>query len=164
MRTPSSKLSVGKILRRNEKQNRQARKIVCLAFVFFSLNQNCQNRGDAPLQIVRRRSCRAIKPRKTVCRAVVFSLKHQIVKRGKILREKLSASMKNVSYQVVKPSFARPIWLPLTDGTICRAGIRSSTLSADTKLMRERRYARSPPPDLTYSFCCGLAIQSAPDY
>ena len=34
----------------------------------------------------------AVKPRENVCRAVLlFSLKHQLVKRGKILREKLSA-------------------------------------------------------------------------
>jgi hypothetical protein len=59
----------------------------------------------------------------------VFCLKHQLVKRGKILREKLSAGMKNVSYQVVKPSFAWPIWLQLTDGTICSWGLRVAFLS-----------------------------------
>ena len=94
---------------------------------------------------------------------------------GVCLRVGLSADLKMsaVSGQLpacqalssfVCQSVGEALTLPITDGTICRAGIRSGTLSADTQLMRERRYARPPPPDLTYSFCCGLAIQSAPDY
>ena len=107
----------------------------------------------------------AVKPRENVYRAFCFFLLNtNLSNEEKSSAKNCPLEMKNVSYQVVKPSFARPIWLQLTDGTICRAGIRSGTLSADTQLMRERRYARPPPPDLTYSFCCGLAIQSAPDY
>ena len=181
MRTPSSNFSVGKILRRNEKENRQAAN--SLIFV---------------LKISVKMKSKSVKPRKIVCRAFCFSPKHQIVKIGEMLHskivrrdffsaemknqaikprenvrraflffvlntnlsneEKSSAKncpleMKNVCCQAVKPSFAQLIWLPLTDGTICRAGFRSGTLSADTQPMRERRYARPPPPDLTYSFC-----------
>ena len=137
MRTPSSKLSVGKILRRNEKQNRQAAN--SLKFCSKNLCRDEKQKRQAP--------------KKCLPSVLFFSLKHQLVKRGKVLRVKLSAGMKNVCCQVVKPSFAWPIWLQLTDGTICRAGIRSDPLSTDKLLMRERRYARPPPPDLTYSFC-----------
>ena len=45
----------------------------------------------------------AIKPRKIVCRAFSFSPKHQIVKRGKVLREKQSASMENKTFKPRKP-------------------------------------------------------------
>ena len=136
------------------------RKIVCRAFDFSPKIKTVKIGEMLRFKIVRRAFFlrRNEKPsrlaqRKCLPSVLLFCLKHQLVKRGKILREKLSASMENVSYQVVKPSFARPIWLQLTDGTICRAGIRSGTLSADTQPMRERRYARPPPPDLTYSFC-----------
>ena len=123
------------------------RKIVCRAF--FSAEMKNQ----------------AIKPRENVCRVFCFFLLNtKLSSEEKSSAKNCPLEMKNVCCQAVKPSFAQLIWLPLTDGTICRAGIRSDPLSADTKPMRERRYARPPPPDLTYSFCCGLAIQSAPDY
>ena len=160
-----------KILRRNEKQKRQAPKNCLPSILFFSpkiktvkIGEKLQSKLSASFFLLRNEKPSRLAPRNCLPSVLLFSLKHQSVKRGKILREKLSATMENVSYQVVKPSFARPIWLQLTDGTICRAGIRSDPLSAEIQLMRERRYARPPPPDLTYSFCCGLAIQSAPDY
>ena len=141
-------------------KNVKLRKTVCRAIVFSPKIKTVKIGEMLRSKIVRRAFFSAemknpaVKLRENVCRAVLlFSLKHQLVKRGKVLRVKLSAGMKNVCCQVVKPSFAWPIWLQLTDGTICRAGIRSGTLSADTQLMRERRYARPPPPDLTYSFC-----------
>ena len=68
-------------------------------------------------------------PEKMSAERFAFSLKHQLVKRGKVLRVKLSAGMKNVCCQVVKPSFSWPIWLQLTDGTICSWGLRVAFLS-----------------------------------
>ena len=46
----------------------------------------------------------AVKLRENVCRAVLlFSLKHQLVKRGNVLRKKLSASMENKTLKPQKP-------------------------------------------------------------
>ena len=163
MRTPSSNFSVGKILRRNEKENRQAAN--SLIFV---------------LKISVKMKSKSVKPRKIVCRAFCFSPKHQIVKIGEMLHskivrrdffsaemknqaikprenvrraflffvlntnlsneEKSSAKncpleMKNVCCQAVKPSFAQLIWLPLTDGTICSWGLRVAFLSNPTAVV-----------------------------
>ncbi len=123
-------------------KNVKLRKTVCRAIVFSPKIKTVKIGEMLRSKIVRRAFFSAemknpaVKLRENVCRAVLlFSLKHQLVKRGKVLRVKLSAGMKNVCCQVVKPSFAWPIWLQLTDGTICSCRLRASSLSSRTAVV-----------------------------
>ena len=90
MRTPSSKLSVGKILRRNEKQNRQAAN--SLKNCFKNLCRDEKQKRQAP------KNC--------LPSILFFSPKIKSVKRGEMLHSKIvcraffSAEMKN---QAIKP-------------------------------------------------------------
>ena len=99
-----------KILSRNEKQMRQASKNCLPSILFFSPKIKTVKIGEMlHSKIVRRAFFSAelknpaVKLRKNVCRAVFFCLKHQIVKRGKVLREKQSASMENKTFKPRKP-------------------------------------------------------------
>ena len=77
MRTPSSKLSVGKILRRNEKQNRQAPKNCLPSILNFSPKIKTVKIGEMLCSKIVRRAFfsaemknQAVKPRENVCQAV----------------------------------------------------------------------------------------------
>jgi len=96
-----------------------------------------------------------------------FSLKHQLVKRGNVLREKLSARNEKQNSQALKTYrkslLAKPLWLALTDGTICSWGLRVAFLSnpkavvAGCELCCPRRN-----PNWHIVFVCALHEQRAP--
>ena len=96
------------------------------------IGEKLQSKLSASFFLRRNEKPSRLTQRKCQPSVLLFSLKHQIVKRGKVLREKLSASMKNVCCQVVKQSFARLVWLPITDGTIYSWGLRVAFLSSRT--------------------------------
>jgi len=157
MRTPSSKLSVGKVLRRNEKQNRQAanslnfvlkisvemknktikpRKIVCRAFCFSPKHQIVKIGEMLHSKIVRRAffsaemKNQAIKPRENVRRAFLFFvLNTNLSNEEKSSAKNCPLEMKNVCCQAVKPSFAQLIWLPLTVNCMSSGRLRGSFLA-----------------------------------
>jgi len=110
-------LSVGKNLRRDEKQDRQAAKNCMPSNCFFPKIKTVEIGEMLHSKIVRR--------------AVYFCPKHQIVKRGNVLRVKLSArNGKQTSQSKENLSFAGLLWLPTTDGTIYSWGLRVAFLSS----------------------------------
>ena len=91
-------------------KNVKLRKTVCRAIVFSPKIKTVKIGEMLRSKIVRRAFFSAemknpaVKLRENVCRAVLlFSLKHQLVKRGKVLREKLSAGMENKTLKPRKP-------------------------------------------------------------
>ena len=99
-----------KILRRNEKQKRQAPKNCLPSILFFSpkiktvkIGEKLQSKLSASFFLRRNEKPSRLTQRKCQPSVLLFSLKHQIVKRGKVLRVKLSAGMENKTLKPRKP-------------------------------------------------------------
>ena len=75
----------------------------------------------------------AIKPRENVRRAFLFFvLNTNLSNEEKSSAKNCPLAWKSVCCQAVEPSFAWPIWLQLTDGTIYSWGLRVAFLSSRT--------------------------------
>ena len=122
-------------------KNVKLRKTVCRAIVFSPKIKAVKIGEMLHSKIVRRAFFSAemknpaVKLRENVCRAFCFFLLNtNLSNEEKSSAKNCPLEMKNVCCQVVKPSFAWPIWLQLTAENICSCRLRVAFLSKRTEV------------------------------
>ena len=103
------------------------------------------------------------RPEKLSASVLLFSINSNCQTRNCPPRKTVRPKLSQNSQSPEKLSFAGLLWLPTTDGTICSWGFAGCyPVEPRCCCCGLRTFPSAPKPQLTYSFCYGLAIYSRP--